>query len=132
MHTGVCEYMKNEHIAEAFPRGRRGNRRVPGRPIQMATNLADVQLGTPGYGVASLPERNNPSSVYDTKLSFYNPDSDSTSHGPSPYSEEPASQEIRTEHCTSEGRAAKYLESKGFGWLMEMEEGDEEDTRPLL
>ena len=99
----------------------------------MATNLADVQLGTPGYGIASLPESNDPSLAYDTKLSFYNPESDSTSHGPSPYIEDSANQEIRTdERRTSDGRAARYLESKGFGWLMEMEEGDEEDARPLL
>ena len=98
----------------------------------MATNQADVQLGTPGYGIASLPESNDPSLAYDTKVSFYNSDSDSTSHGPLPYIEDSASQEIRTERRTSDGRAAKYLESKGFGWLMEMEEGDEEDTRPLL
>ena len=98
----------------------------------MATNLADVALGTPGYGIASVPESNDPTSAYDAKLSFYDPGADSTSHVPSPYSQDPASQEIRTHHRTSDGRAAKYLESKGFGWLMEIEEGDEEDTRPLL
>ena len=99
----------------------------------MATNPGDVQLGTPGYGIASLPESNDPNSVYHAKLSFYNADSGSTSHDPLSYNEDSASQEIRMDHRAGDGRAAKYLESKGFGWLMEVEEeGDEEDARPLL
>ena len=30
------------------------------------------------------------------------------------------------------GVAGKFLESKGFGWLMEVDEGDEEGQKPLL
>ena len=32
----------------------------------------------------------------------------------------------------STGRASQYLESKGFGWLLEMEEESEDDNKPLL
>ena len=30
------------------------------------------------------------------------------------------------------GRAAQYLEKKGFGWLLEVEEEGEEEEKPLL
>jgi len=30
------------------------------------------------------------------------------------------------------GTAANFLENKGFGWLMEVADDDEEDQRPLL
>jgi hypothetical protein len=34
---------------------------------------------------------------------------------------------------TEGGRASRYLESKGFGWLLEVEEEEsEEDNKPLL
>lgn len=98
----------------------------------MATELADVQLDTPGYGIASAPGSNDPDSAYDTKLSFYSPGSDSTTHDPPPYSEDATSGAIRTETRSSDGRAARYLQNKGFGWLMEVDEDDEESSQPLL
>lgn len=32
----------------------------------------------------------------------------------------------------SRGKAGQFLESKGFGWLLEEEDMDEEDLEPLL
>lgn len=30
------------------------------------------------------------------------------------------------------GKTASFLDNKGFGWLMEVEDDDEEDKKPLL
>ena len=30
------------------------------------------------------------------------------------------------------GKTSQFLESKGFGWLLEEEDNDEEDLEPLL
>lgn len=40
---------------------------------------------------------------------------------------------IKPHHRTQQtGRAGKFLEGKGFGWLMEVEEEEEEENKPLL
>ena len=48
-------------------------------------------------------------------------------------SEEMGSMNYETRHRQVKGKASQFLESKGFGWLMEVEEEDcEEENRPLL
>lgn len=42
-----------------------------------------------------------------------------------------ASSGLSPSHPRHRGRAASFLEGKGFGWLLEVEE-EEEDAKPLL
>ena len=36
------------------------------------------------------------------------------------------------DHVRSRGLTSKYLEAKGFGWLMEVDDIDEDSQKPLL
>ncbi|XP_003385778.1 PREDICTED: protein YIPF4-like [Amphimedon queenslandica] len=73
-------------------------------------------MATDGYGIVS------------GTADFYTPGSESsTSPPPIP------SGNLEVRQRGSAGVASKYLESKGFGWLMETDdEGGEEEQKPLL
>ena len=73
-------------------------------------------MATDGYGIVS------------GTADFYTPGSEpSTSSPPLP------SGNLEIRQRGSGGVASQYLESKGFGWLMETDdEGGEEEQKPLL
>eukprot|EP00051_Salpingoeca_urceolata_P010204 m.124376 g.124376 ORF g.124376 m.124376 type:complete len:270 (-) comp16621_c0_seq2:79-888(-) len=45
---------------------------------------------------------------------------------------DPVAVEAASNKPASGSKASNYLDSKGFGWLLEVEDGDEEDQKPLL
>lgn len=81
---------------------------------------------TPGYGI--LPPSSS-STEESSNLSFYTSTDQPSSAGMYSSSHDDAAGSIASGPRES-GRAVQYLESRGFGWLMEVEE--EEEEKPLL
>ena len=74
-------------------------------------------MATDGYGIVS------------GTADFYTPGSESSTSAPPP----PPSGNLEVRHRGSGGIASQYLESKGFGWLMETDDDNgEEEQKPLL
>ena len=84
-------------------------------------SLISVQLGSEGYGIVATPlsdTTQNTASVGSPNAEFYR-------------SEDSKGGSISTARHRIGGRTVNFLESKGFGWLLDSEE-DEEEDKPLL
>ena len=69
------------------------------------------------------------SSVSDQKFDFVSTNNDDTLSGSlSPK----AGEEFEFEGVRSRGRTSQYLDTKGFGWLMEVDDDDEDFQKPIL
>ena len=88
--------------------------------------MADLKLGSVSYEAVSSGEKGNASKVPD--ISFYPSDlkaSDNRLGDLDTLSNDQVRQRLG-------GRASQFLENKGFGWLMEVEEDESDSGRPLL
>lgn len=107
--------------------------------ITVPTEYESVDLSAVGSGVASEPQlmpTTNPSPEDLDFVTVENHGERETIEGAIEGGKEFPSGEMGSmqsePHHRSTGRASQYLESKGFGWLLEVEEDSEEDNKPLL
>lgn len=97
-------------------------------------DFESIDIGELQSGVASEPQLAH--TPYD--LSFINVSSPSDTEAasgsiePEKGSSEASWGEIRSRKSRPGGRASQYLENKGFGWLLEVEDEGEEEDKPLL
>ena len=87
-------------------------------------SLLDVQLGSEGYGIIATPLSDTTNDVSNTGSSnegFYSSGDGTLREGG----------KMSTARQRIGGRTANFLESKGFGWLLDSEE-DEDQDKPLL
>lgn len=110
-------------------------------PATLPTQYEIVDLSAVGSGVASEPQLMPTTSPSPEDLDFVTVESHGDGEpvegaiggGDDFPSGELGSMQSEPRLRSREGRASRYLESKGFGWLLEVEEEDsEEENKPLL
>lgn len=111
-------------------------------PVTVPTEYEIVDLSAVGSGVASEPQLIPTTSPSPEDLDFVTVETHGEGQpiegaigggGDGLPSGDMGSMQSEPRHRSRGGRASQYLESKGFGWLLEVEEEDsEEDNKPLL
>lgn len=88
-------------------------------------SLLDVQLGSEGYGIIATPlsDKTQDTPNTDSSNEFYSSGAGGAMEG--------GTMSTTTTRHRIGGRTVNFLESKGFGWLLDSEE-DEEGDKPLL
>ena len=108
--------------------------------VAAPTEYESVDLSAVGSGVASDPQLMPTSSPTLEDLDFVVVESHGSDRGEVEGtigagqdfpSGDMGSMQSEPRH-RSTGKATQFLESKGFGWLLEVEEDSEEDNKPLL